>query len=64
MDDQNKEHELLLAELLIKVGALERILITKNLCTEAELTEQVKLIQDQVIKFLQEKFGTQISPQN
>jgi hypothetical protein len=62
--DESKEYSLLLAELLIKVGAIEKIILTKGLCTETELADQIKAIQEQVIKFLQEKFGTQSTPEN
>lgn len=62
--DDNKEISLTLAEVLIKVGAIEKILLTKQICTETELADQVKLIQEQVIKFVQEKFGNQTQNQN
>ena len=49
------EQNLMIAELLIRVGALEKIIINKKICSVDELNAEVKAISDGVIKLLESK---------
>jgi hypothetical protein len=55
MNIGNKEVDLLIADLIIRVNAIEHILISKNVCTADDLLKQVKKISESVVKFLQQK---------
>jgi len=55
MDTGNKEMDLLVADLILRVNAIEKILINKKLCTADDLVKEIKEISQSVIKFLEEK---------
>jgi hypothetical protein len=53
----DKEHELVLAELIIKVAALEKLLITKGITSSEEYTKIMKNMSEEVIKYVSNKTG-------
>jgi hypothetical protein len=55
MDLGNKEIDLLIADLIIRVSALERVMVNKNVCSSDDLTKEIKEISEGVIKFLEQK---------
>jgi len=55
MDLGNKEIDLLVADLIIRVSALERVLVNKNICSSDDLVKEIKEISEGVIKFLEQK---------
>lgn len=57
MDNENrqKEQDLLVADLIIRVSAMEKVLINKNLCTADDLVKEIRTISEGVVKFLQNK---------
>jgi hypothetical protein len=54
-ENKQKEQDLLVADLIIRVSALERVLVNKNILTSDDLVKEIKVISEGVIKFLQNK---------
>lgn len=48
----NKEQELLLAEVIVKVSAIERLLIKSGIITANDLTVEMKKISEEVVAFI------------
>lgn len=48
----NKEQELLMAEVIIKVAAIERLLTKAGLIKSEDLTEEMKKISEEVMGFI------------
>ena len=46
------EQDLALAELIVRVSAIEKILVKKGYFTSDELTEEMKLLTDNIIKVI------------
>lgn len=49
------EINLLMSELLIRVGAIERLIVAKGVCTVEDLNAEIKSISESVIKLLESK---------
>ncbi len=60
MDTGNKEMDLLIADLILRVNAIEKILINKNVCTPDDLVKEVRQLSQEVIKFLEQKHTNEI----
>lgn len=48
----NKEQELLLAEIIVKVSAMERLLTKSGVITAEDLTGEMKKISEEVVAFI------------
>jgi len=48
----NKEQELLLAEIIVKVSAMERLLTKAGVITAEDLTDEMKKISEEVVAFI------------
>lgn len=53
--NEMKEQDLILAELITKIAAIEKLLIKANVITSSELTLMMKEISEEVLKHIQNK---------
>lgn len=53
-----EEQDLVLAEVIIKVSAMEKLLVKANIFTPEELTLEMKKISDEVIKYITKNAAT------
>jgi hypothetical protein len=54
-ENNQRDRDLLVADLIIRVSALEKVLVNKNILTADDLIKEVKEVSEGVIKFLQQK---------
>lgn len=52
MDD--KEQQIIMAEIIVKLSAIERILVKNNVIDKDELITEIKTISDEVTKYIQD----------
>jgi hypothetical protein len=52
-----KEQDLALAEVIVKIAAIEKLLIKANIITSAELTAMMKNISEEVLKHINNKIN-------
>jgi len=60
MNNSQRDSDLLIADLILRVNAIEKILINKNVCTADDLIKEIKEISKNVIKFLEQKQANEI----
>ena len=48
----NKEQDLLLAELVVKITAIERLLIKSGILSSDDITQEMKKISEEVLTFI------------